>query len=103
MTAADSPRRWPARLLIGVAALAALLGAAYVSLSLAFPPERLAALLVRQLTAASGRDVSIGGKLSYQVLPRLAVVANDVALANPPGASRPRMLVVERVTLDLAL
>ncbi len=103
MTTAHTSRRWPARLAIGVVALAAVFGAAYVGLSLAFPPERLAALLVRQLSEASGREVSIGGKLSYQLLPRLAVVANDVALANPPGASRPRMLIVERAALDLAL
>jgi uncharacterized protein involved in outer membrane biogenesis len=90
-------------LLIVAAALAAVLGAAYVGLSLAFPPDRLAALLFRQLSAASGRDVSIDGQLSYRLLPRLAVVATDVALANPPGASRPRMLVVDRVALDLAL
>ncbi len=103
MSTADTRSRWPRRALIGIAALATLLGAAYVGLSLAFPPERLAALLARQLGDATGREAHIGGKLSYQLLPNLAVVARGVTLANAPGGSRPQMLTVDRLALDLAL
>lgn len=95
--------RWSKLLLAGIAGLLVLAGGAYLGLSLAFPPERLATLLAQQVSQASGREFSIRGPLAYRLLPHIAVVAQDVALGNAPWGSRKDMLLVKRASLQLRL
>jgi uncharacterized protein involved in outer membrane biogenesis len=95
--------RWSKLLLGAVAALALLVGGAWLGLSLAFPPERLAALLSTRVSQATGRDFDIQGKLSFRLLPRVAVVAENLVLGNAAWGSRKDMLRVKRAALDLEL
>ena len=95
--------RWSRGLLIVVALLALLIGAAYLVLLRTFPPQRLAALVAQQVSEATGRKLRIDGRLSLRLLPRIAVVATDLKLANPEGFSRPDMLQVRRAALNLRM
>lgn len=97
-----APRRWRRRLLIGGVLLALLVGGT-VALLRGFSPERVTALVADEVRARTGRDFSIRGPLTYQVLPRIAVVAEGLALGNAPSGSRKDMLRVERAAFELEL
>src|SRR6185437_14636476 len=43
------------------------------------------------------------GKVSFSLLPSLAVEADDVALSNPPGAASPNMATFAKLQLQLKL
>jgi uncharacterized protein involved in outer membrane biogenesis len=98
-----TPRRWRRRLLIGGVLLALLIGGGAVALLRGFSPERVAALVADQVRTRTGRDFAIRGPLSYQLLPRIAVVAEGLALGNAPWGSRKDMLRVERAAFELEL
>jgi uncharacterized protein involved in outer membrane biogenesis len=97
------PSRWPKVLLVGVGTLALLLAIAYFALNRAFPPQRLAALLSDQVSQASGRDFAVRGPLSIRLLPRLAVVAEELVLGNAPWGSRQDMLRVDKAAFELEI
>ena len=98
-----APRRWRKRLLIGGALLVLLVVVGTIALLRTYPPERVAALVAEQVRARTGRDFAIRGQLSYRLLPRIAVVAEGLALGNAPWGSRKDMLRVERAALELEL
>lgn len=95
--------RWKKRLIIAAAVLAVLIGGGYAALVVAFPPERIAALAASQVSARTGRDFRIDGKLSWRVLPGIAVVAERLVLGNAPWGSRKEMARVERAAFELEL
>ncbi len=86
-----------------LAGLVLLLALAWLVLSHLYPPERLASMLAQQVSATTGREFRIGGKLSLRVFPSLAVVAHDVVLGNAAWGSRPEMLKVEQASFEVAL
>src|SRR5512144_84869 len=99
-----SPKRtWWRIALVALGAVILLLGGVYVALVRAFPPARLAALLAEQVQTATGREFRIGGALSLQLLPTIAVVARDVSLGNARWGTRPEMATVKRAAFELAV
>ncbi|HMN75279.1 MAG TPA: AsmA family protein [Burkholderiaceae bacterium] len=94
---------WKKRLIVAAAVLALLIGGGYAALVVAFPPERIAALAGDQVSARTGRDFRIDGKLSWRVLPRIAVVADRLVLGNAPWGSRKEMALVRRAAFELEL
>ena len=80
-----------------------LLAIGYVALIRAFPPERLAALLADEVQAATGREFRIGGGLSFQLWPTIAVVAEQVTLGNAPWGTRKEMATVKRAAFEVAV
>jgi len=103
LTAAGAPkRRWGRIVAILLGVLALLVAAAWIALTLAFPPERVAALLVDQVKAMTGRDFRIDGKLSIRILPTIAAQAGDVVLGNAAWGSRPEMLRVRSASFELS-
>lgn len=100
--AAPRKRRWGrvAAILLGVLAL--LVAAIWAGVTLAFPPERLEALLANQVKAATGRDFRIDGPLSIHILPTIAVQAGDIALGNAEWGSRPDMLRVRSASFEVS-
>ena len=100
--AAAPKRRWGRIVAILLGVLALLVAATWVALTLAFPPERLAALLVSQVKAATGRDFRIDGELSIRILPTIAAQAGDVVLGNADWGSRPEMLRVRSASFELS-
>ncbi|MEO8123980.1 MAG: AsmA family protein [Burkholderiales bacterium] len=103
MTENPTTPRWTKRLLVAAAVLVVLIGGGYVALVIGFPPERVAALVADQVSTRTGRDFRIDGKLTWRVLPRIAVVADGVVLGNAPWGSRKEMLRVKRAALELEL
>jgi len=103
MPASTSSRRWPRRLLLGLVLIGLLLTAAYVGLSLAFPPARLAALLSEQVTAATGRSFAVRGPSSFRLLPQIGIAAADITLSNAPWGTRDDMLRVKQARFNVAL
>jgi uncharacterized protein involved in outer membrane biogenesis len=88
-------------LLIGVAGVLAVVVVAALAAPLVIPSDFIAgqiATLVRQKT---GRALQITGPISFSLLPRVALVAHDVALASPPGGFSSDFLTVK--TVDVAL
>lgn len=59
--------------------------------------------ILRQVKAATGRDLAIGGDIRITVLPAPAFVASDVALANPEGATSPHMARLKSIEVRVAL
>lgn len=95
-----SKLRWALGLLAALV-LIALLG--FLALKRAYPPERLLALVAEQVQAKTGREFAIRGPISWRLLPNIAVVVEDLHLANLDWGSRPDMLSVRKAALELAL
>jgi len=96
------PRRWLRISAIVLVAIALLVGAIYGAIVVAFPPERLAALLADKVKAATGREFRIDGGLSIRVLPSIAIQVRDVVLGNAAWGSRPDMVTVRRAAIDVS-
>jgi AsmA protein len=91
------------KLLIGVGILVLLLVVAVVAIPFFVPVDSLKAELVTKVKEATGRDLRINGKVSFSVLPRLALEAQDVSFSNPPGAASPDMAKLGKLDVDLKL
>jgi AsmA family protein len=92
------------KLLIGVVlAVVLVLAAAVIFLSTADFNE-YKDTIAAELKAATGRDVTIGGKIETRFLTATPViVVNDLAVANPPWASRKDMVRIRRLEVRVAL
>jgi uncharacterized protein involved in outer membrane biogenesis len=92
-------KRWLWVGLAGLALIAVIVGVLVATIDVEpFVRSRLG--LVEE---ATGRSLRIGGKLSVRVLPRIIIVAEDVAFANAKWGSQPDMLRVKRLEGALAL
>ena len=101
-TPVSSRRTWRiAALVLGVVAV--LVTAAYLALRHAYPPERVAAMLSEQVTAATGREFHIHGQLSVKILRNVIVEARDVTLGNVDWGSQPEMLRIGRAAFEISM
>ena len=89
------------KLLIGVAIVIVLLIAVVVAAPFFIPVDTVTAEVVSRVKAATGRDLKIGGKVSFSVVPILGVEANDVSFSNPPGAGSPDMAKFAKLQVAL--
>lgn len=80
--------RWIA---VGGAAVVALVIVAAVVAYATIDTQAIARYAADEVSRVTGRRVDARGPVTIAFWPRLAVVANDVAIANPPGASRPEL------------
>lgn len=99
-----TPRwRWTRRLIVAAVALVVLLVGGAWLLGALLPAERLRPLIAEQVRQNTGRDFEIRGALAFRLLPRIAVVADDLVLGNAAWGSRREMLTVGRARLALAI
>lgn len=91
------------KLLIGVAVLIVLVIIALVAAPLFIPVDTYKNELVAAVKRSTGRDFAINGKVSFSLLPSLALTADDVAFANPPGAASPQMAKLASLEVRLKL
>ncbi len=89
------------KLLIGVAIVIVLLIAVVVAAPFFIPVDTVTAEVVSRVKAATGRDLKIGGKVSFSILPILGVEANNVSFSNPPGAGTPDMAKFAKLQVAL--
>ncbi len=96
--------RRPLRIaLIAVAALILIVAGAGAVLLSRFDPNSLKPRITEAVKRATGRDLSLNGKISigFSLTPTIRVA--DVAFANPPGFSRPNMATLQSMELELGL
>ena len=79
------------------AAVAGSLAAAAVAIVLSFDLDSYRAEVAAAVAEATGRPVTVEGRLSLAPSLRPKLVAEGVALGNPPGFSRPDMLRIGRL------
>jgi len=84
-----------------VVAVVLALMAGYVAWTL--NPASLKPRLAEAVWRATGRTLTISGAIGIKLSLVPTVTVSDVALADPPGFSRPDMVKVERMELSLAL
>ena len=91
------------KLLIGLGVLIVVIIAAAIIVPFFIPVDTYKAKVVALVKDETGRDLNINGKVSFSLLPSLALEANDVSLSNPPGAASPNMLQLKTLAVKLRL
>jgi uncharacterized protein involved in outer membrane biogenesis len=95
--------RWARWLLIGLAVLVALAGAAIFAVTQYFDRERVTSLVAAEVNKATGRQIHFDGPIGFRVLPSLALRLEGVRLANAEGGRQPDMLKAKQLELVVAL
>jgi len=104
MTGSGQGRRRALRWVLAVAAILVLVPlGGFVVLWARFDPNAYKPEIEAAVRRATGRELTIGGPLHLRLALAPTVAAEDVALANLPGGSRPRMLTLRRVEASVAL
>ncbi len=85
------------------AAVLALAAAGATAAWLAFDPASLKPRVEAAVLRATGRALSLDGPLRLTLLPQPGFSAQDVALANLPGGSRPQMVTARRLAARFSL
>lgn len=91
------------KLAIVLGALAVLVVAALVILPSLVPADKIRAEVVAQVKAATGRDLTIDGKVAVSAFPSLSVQVNSVALSNPAGFQGKELVRLGALDLKLKL
>ena len=87
---------------IGAAFAAAAAVAVYATLS-SLNFEELRGIAETQVAAATGRELKIAGAVDLQISLNPAIALEDVTFANAQWGSRPTMLTVKRLELEVSL
>src|SRR5262245_49351841 len=98
--------RMPRWLKFAVAGFVALVAVAAIALTVVvytIDVDRYARLAIAEVKTATGRELTIRGKLDVSLFPRLAVRAEDVSFANAAWGSRSEMVKAKRVDGAVAL
>ncbi|EDZ45036.1 AsmA [Rhodobacterales bacterium Y4I] len=90
------------KLIFRVVTALALTVVLLAGLVLLLPGEKVARLAADQLEAQTGRQLGLGGKVSFTFWPVLGVKADAVTLSNADWAGPEPMLRAERVTIGVA-
>jgi len=89
------------KLLIVVAAVVAVIVVVVVAAPFFLSADSYKGEILSRVRDATGRDMTIGGKLSLSLFPSVRIEAGDVVLANAPGAAAPAMARLKK--LDVAV
>ncbi|WP_411352416.1 AsmA family protein [Leisingera aquaemixtae] len=90
------------KLIIRVVTALVLTVVLLAGLVLLLPGEKVARLAADQLEAQTGRQLGLGGKVSFTFWPTLGVKADAVTLSNADWSGPEPMLRAERVTIGVA-
>lgn len=91
------------KLLIGVAVVIVVLVAAAIAAPFFIPVDTYKSQLISRVKEATGRDLRIDGKVSFALLPSLALEADKVSLSNAPGAGSKDMATFDQLQVQLKL
>ena len=94
--------RWKWIALIGVVLIGALAASAYLVLR-TYDYTKLKPRIERMVTEAIGRELTIGGEVYLEFGLAPVMVVTEVALANAPWASDPRMITARRIEARVRL
>src|ERR1700733_5969689 len=93
---------WRIGLLAVVAVIVVAAGAGGGFLA-SFDPNRLKPRIIEAVRHATGRDLSLNGKIAFKLSLQPTIEARNVAFSNPDGFSRPQMATLDRLQLKLGL
>jgi AsmA protein len=96
------PRPLRIALIAVVAVIVLVVGGGAIFLA-RFDPNSLKPRIVEAVKRATGRDLTLNGKIGLKVSLTPTVRVEDVAFANPPGFSRPQMATLQSMELELGL
>ena len=91
------------KLLVVLGMLVVLLILAVVIAPFVIPTDVYTNRIAAYVQAATGRDFRISGPVTLSLLPQLRLDAQNVALANAPGAANPQMMQIKELQLQLRL
>ena len=91
------------KLLIGLGGLVVLLLVAVLVVPSFIDWNQYKALATKIAKESTGRDLAIGGDMKLSLLPKPAVVVNDVRLSNLPGAKAAEMVTLKTLEIRVAL
>ena len=104
---AHSPTRRRGRLLrivaLAVGGLVVLAVAAVAVVIATFDPNSYKPQIVAAARSATGRELNIGGRIGLSISLQPTLEVSDVSFSNPPGFSRPQMVTLHKLELQLAL
>ena len=104
---ANSPTRRRGRLLriiaLALGGLVVLAVAAVAVLVATFDPNSYKPQIVAAVRSATGRELNIGGRIGLSISLQPTLEVSDVSFSNPPGFSRPQMVTLHKLELQLAL
>ena len=80
-----------------------ILVAAVVAIPFVIPADIVASQVVQLTKDKTGRDLTLGGDISFSVYPNVGVSLEDVSLSNPPGMPEGVMLTTGKMRLSLQL
>lgn len=83
--------------------LIVILVLAVVAIPFVVPPDVIADQVVKLTKDKTGRDLSLGGDISFSFYPNIAVSMQDVSLSNPPDMPKGIMLTTGKLRLNLQL
>jgi uncharacterized protein involved in outer membrane biogenesis len=81
--------------------LLVIAGGAIIALS--FDPDSLKPRIVAAVRQATGRDLTLQGHVQLGLSLRPTLIVQGASFANPPGFSRPQMVTLEQLEINLAL
>jgi AsmA protein len=87
--------------LIGIVAVVVVLIVVLLVIPFVIPTETYVAEVVALTKQATGRDLTIKGKVSFSLLPHVALEASDVSFSNPPGMSAPDMATIAKLQIEV--
>ena len=90
-------------ILVGLAALVILLIAGSYLFVLLYDFDRLKPTIARAVYEATGRELSIEGRIDVKPGLRPTLWAEDIRFQNAPWGSRPDLATVKRIEVQMAL
>ena len=91
------------KVLIGIAAVLVIIVVAIIAIPFFVPLDAIRDRIIAEVKTATGRDLAIGGPVGLSVFPSAAVELSEVSLSNAPGATRPSMLTLGELDVEVAL
>jgi uncharacterized protein involved in outer membrane biogenesis len=99
-------RTLPRGVRIGLWSLAGVVGLVLIAgvvVALSFDPDSLKPRVEAAVKQATGRELTLAGRIRLGLSLQPTLTVSGVSLANPPGFSRPAMATLERLDVKLAL
>jgi len=91
------------KLAFGIVILLLLVIAAALVAPFVVPTDAYKAKLIAAVKESTGRDLKIGGPISFSLLPQITLSAQDVSFANAPGGIAHNMVQLKSMALKLKL
>ena len=91
------------KLAVGIVVLILLVTTAALVAPLVVPTDSYKSRLIAAVKESTGRDLKIGGPISFSLLPQITLSAQDVSFANAPGGISRDMVQLKSLALRLKL